>query len=313
MFDKASTRRNSQLYNATNHIVEECNLVIEDICNRAPQLTQSSSLVRADREYFPHLLVWCAECFNKSVKRNAIKRWQSKKPSDARQEAVMTVLLVLMMFAIFLTIDFFYSKAKHPVLQVAPAMRKQDATAARLRPSLVGGFSVPDNLRYHPGHTWALSESPNLVRIGIDDFASKLTGKVEHITLPQRGQWIRQGQKVWSIVRNGVKVDMVSPIEGSVSDINEAVVNDPSLATKDPYGEGWLVTVQSPDAKTNFRNLLGGALARWWTEESSMRLQRVMPNALGALAQDGGVAIDDLASTMPDEQWAKITREFFLT
>ena len=69
-------------------------------------------------------------------------------------------------------------------------------------------------------------------------------------------------------MRNGVKVDMVSPIEGSVSDINEAVVSDPSLAGKDPYGEGWMVTVQSPDAKTNFRNLLGGALARWWTEES---------------------------------------------
>ena len=80
----------------------------------------------------------------------------------------MTVLLVLMMFAIFLTIDFFYAKAKHPALQVAPAMTKQAATAPRLKPSMVGGFSVPDNLRYHPGHTWALSESPNLVRIGID-------------------------------------------------------------------------------------------------------------------------------------------------
>ena len=224
----------------------------------------------------------------------------------------MTVLLVLAMFAIFLTIDYFYSKAKHPVLQTAPAMTKH-AAAPPIKPSLVGGFSVPENLRYHPGHTWALSESPSLVRIGIDDFASKLAGKIEHITLPQRGQWVRQGQKIWSLVRNGAKVDMVSPIEGTVSDINESLVNDPSLASEDPYGEGWMVTVQSPDAKTNFRNLLGGALARWWTEESSMRLQRLVPNALGALAQDGGVAIDDVASTIPDEQWVKVTREFFLT
>ena len=37
----------------------------------------------------------------------------------------MTVLLVLMIFAIFLTIDFFYSKAKHPALRVAPAMTKR--------------------------------------------------------------------------------------------------------------------------------------------------------------------------------------------
>ena len=36
----------------------------------------------------------------------------------------MTVLLVLATFAIFLTIDFFYSKAKHPAMQVAPAMSK---------------------------------------------------------------------------------------------------------------------------------------------------------------------------------------------
>src|SRR6185369_13229538 len=153
----------------------------------------------------------------------------SKKGAKRKlSEAVMTVLLVLATFAIFLTIDYFYAKAKHPVLQVAPAMRKQQGVAATPRqPSLVGGFSVPDNLRYHPGHTWALSESPNLVRIGIDDFASKLTGKIESIALPQRGQWIRQGQKVWSVVRNGKKLDMVSPIEGSVSDINEAVVNDP--------------------------------------------------------------------------------------
>src|SRR5271168_3317767 len=215
----------------------------------------------------------------------------------------MTVLLVLVTFAIFLLIDYF--RTRHAVVQRAlqVSAAKHGSAVPRLQPALVGGFEVPENLRYHPGHTWALSESPNLVRIGIDDFASKLTGKIEHITLPQRGQWIRQGQRVWSLVRNGVKVDMVSPIEGTVSDINESVANDPALASKDPYGEGWMVTVQSPDAKTNFRNLLGGALARWWTEESSMRLQRLVPSALGALAQDGGVAIDDVAGTIPDEQW----------
>jgi glycine cleavage system H lipoate-binding protein len=226
----------------------------------------------------------------------------------------MTVLLVLATFAIFLTIDYFYSKAKHPIMRVAPVIsRARVLPAPNAKPNLIGGFSVPDNLRYHPGHTWALSESPNLVRIGMDDFATKLAGKVEQVNLPQRGQWIRQGQKVWSLIRNGVKIDMVSPIEGSVADVNDRVANDPAMLGRDPYGEGWLVTVQSPDAKTNFRNLLGGALARWWTEESSMHLQRLMPSALGALAQDGGVALDDVAATLPQEQWAKVTREFFLT
>ena len=63
----------------------------------------------------------------------------------------MTVLLVLATFAIFLAIDYFYSKAKHPVVQVAPAISPaRCATAAATQPNLVGGFAVPNHLRYHP-------------------------------------------------------------------------------------------------------------------------------------------------------------------
>jgi glycine cleavage system H protein len=223
----------------------------------------------------------------------------------------MTVILVLLTFVTFLLIDHFYSR-KHVAVQSALQAAKREGVP-RLAPSLVGGFQVPENLRYHPGHTWALSESPSLVRVGMDDFASKLAGKIERIALPQRGQWVRQGQKLWTIFRDGASVDMVSPIEGSVADINDAVVGNPELTRKDPYGEGWLLTVQSPDAKTNFRNLLGGALARWWTEESASRLQRKMPLALGALAQDGGVAIDNLTSQIPDQDWAALAKDFFLS
>jgi glycine cleavage system H lipoate-binding protein len=225
----------------------------------------------------------------------------------------MTVILVLLTFIIFLLIDHFYSRKRavtHSMLQIEPVKREG---LPRLAPSLVGGFQVPDNLRYHPGHTWALSESPSLIRVGMDDFASKLTGKVDRITLPQRGQWLRQGQKICTVYRDGNAVDMVSPIEGSVADINEVLAQDPKLALRDPYGEGWLVTVQSPDAKTNFRNLLGGALARWWTEESASRLQRKMPMALGALAQDGGVAMDNVTAHIPGQDWMQIAKEFFLS
>ena len=224
----------------------------------------------------------------------------------------MTVILVLLTFVAFLVIDHFYSKKhlKVPVLAQAPA--RSEVRAPRLQPNIVAGFRVPDFLRYHPGHTWALSESPNLVRVGMDDFASKLLGKVEKITLPQRGQWVRQGQKLITVERNGAKIDMVSPIEGSVSDINEALARDPQLARQDPYGNGWLIAVQAPDAKTSFRNLLGGALARGWMEEASARLQRSMPQFAGALAQDGGVAVDDLLGAVPDEKFAEIARQFFL-
>jgi glycine cleavage system H protein len=71
----------------------------------------------------------------------------------------------------------------------------------------------------------------------MDDFASKLAGKVEQIKLPQRGQWVRQGQKIWTMQRGGAAVDMVSPIEGSVTDINEALARDTELTRQDPYAK----------------------------------------------------------------------------
>jgi glycine cleavage system H protein len=238
-------------------------------------------------------------------------RKSRRKASVKTLEVHMTVLLVLFTFIAFLLIDYVLTRKRVPAYAAAPGPQREMA-APRLPAAVVGGFRVPDNLRYHPGHTWALSESPTLVRVGMDDFAAKLAGEIDHITMPQRGQWVRQGQKLMTLHRDGVSVDMMSPIEGSVAEINESAVEHPEVARQDPYGDGWLLTVQAPDAKINFRNLLGGALARWWTEESASRLQRQIPSALGALAQDGGVAMENLTGNLPDKRWAEVTREFFL-
>ena len=223
----------------------------------------------------------------------------------------MTVIMVLLTFAIFLSID--YVRGHKQLARQSDAQPARRPSVSQIVPAFVAGFEVPQNVRYHAGHTWALAESRELVRVGMDDFASKLIGKIDSIMLPQRGRWVRQGQKLWTIFRDGKSVDMVSPIEGTITDVNEAVARNPELARKDPYGEGWLVTVQAPDSKLNFRNLLSGTLARLWTEDSALRLRSRMPALAGALAQDGGVAMDDLTAHMPNQDWAEVTKEFFLS
>jgi glycine cleavage system H protein len=226
---------------------------------------------------------------------------------------LMTALLVLATFAVFLLIDYLHGR-KPAVVEARAAARKAPI-APRLQPAFVGGFEVRNNLRYHPGHTWALGESPNFVRVGMDDFAARLVGTVDEIAIPMRGQWLRQGQKLATVTRNGGKAELVSPIEGEVTGLNEAVLKDPSLIARDPYGEGWLVTVQAPDAKTNFRNLLSGALARRWMEDAAARLRTRLSTVAvaGAMAQDGGVAVQNMTDHLPSEAWNKLAREFFLT
>lgn len=222
----------------------------------------------------------------------------------------MTVLLVLATFAIFILVDYY--RSKQPALQLAVQPRPAAPAPARAFPMVVAGFRVPAHLSYHPGHTWAVKEGSDLVRVGLDDFAARLAGKLDHIQLPDRGRWVRQGQGAVSLKRDGAKLAMTSPVEGTVVDINEAVLRDPELARRDPYGEGWLMLVNAPDAKVSFRNLLGGSLARWWTEESATRLQRHMPATAGMLAQDGGFAVEDVGSSLPDDKWLELGREFFL-
>lgn len=223
----------------------------------------------------------------------------------------MTVLLVLAMCIICLAVDYVYirKRGKRPV-----AKRQMEAAPpGRRLPRWVAGFGLPEQLLYHPGHTWALAESPNLVRVGLDDFAAHLLGRVASVVLPLRGRWIRQGQPLATIFRDGVETKLVSPIEGVIADVNEAVRKDPSLALKDPYGQGWLISVQAPDAPTSFRNLLSGQLARRWMEEAAERLRARIPSLAGAVAQDGGLAVENLTEQLPDANWEKITHEFFLT
>ena len=223
----------------------------------------------------------------------------------------MTVILMIAMFAIFLTID--YLRKGKEARETAAAREEAASAAPRVLPTIVAGFELPDNRRYHQGHTWALQESPTLVRVGLDDFGARLAGKIDEISLPKRGQWIRQGQKFATLVRDGLKTELVSPVEGEVTNVNEALLSDLTVLNNDPYGQGWFVSVLSPDLAISFRNLLNGTLARKWMAEASSRLQMRIPALAGAVAQDGGVAVHDLTVQMPTTKWAEITREFFLT
>ena len=220
----------------------------------------------------------------------------------------MIALLIVLTFVTAILIDHLLTRKPIPLAAEAP---KEAPQRPRLIPSIVAGFEVPDNVRYHPGHTWALAESPELVRVGIDDFAAKLAGNVKAIAIPERGQWIRQGQRIIAMHHDGREIDLVSPIEGTVVDINPSILENPTLAQRDPYGDGWLLTVNSPDAKTNFRNLLGGTIARRWMDDAASRL-RAFAVPAGALAQDGGVAVTRVIDQLPDADWTAINKEFFL-
>lgn len=222
----------------------------------------------------------------------------------------MAVILVLATFLVFIVIDTILSRRKAAVPVISATT---EAATEAAGPNYVDGFAVPDNVRYHPGHAWLLRERKNVMRVGADEFAAALAGKVEKIELPKPGHWIRQGQKAWSFYRNGEKTEMVSPIEGEIVEVNTEVAADPSLLRNDPYGKGWLMTVFVPDEESTGRNLVPTNLVSGWMREAVERIYRRQPEFAGALAADGGRPAEDLCANIPNVDWKALTAEFFLT
>jgi glycine cleavage system H protein len=222
----------------------------------------------------------------------------------------MTVILVLATLLAFIVLDYVLSRRK--AAQPAAA-RPVGAIPPEPQPVYVEGFLVPDNLRYHPGHTWLLPERKHLVRIGLDEFAAVLAGPITKIELPKPGRWLRQGQKAWTLYRDGAKTEMVSPIEGEIVEVNPELAANPALLRQDPYGRGWLMTVFVPDEESTARNLLPQGLVRNWMREAVERLYARQPQLAGAVAADGGRPAPDVFAGLPDASWEAVTREFFLS
>jgi glycine cleavage system H protein len=221
----------------------------------------------------------------------------------------MTVLLVLVTFLIFIVLDWALNRGKAVQTAAAPSRAASPASA----PAYVEGFLVPEQMTYHPGHSWVVHERRGVVRVGVDEFAAALLGAAEKVDLPKPGQWIRQGQKAWGFQRQGQKAEMVSPTEGEVLEINAEVLRDPSLLRTDPYGKGWLATMHVPDEESTCRNMVPKPLVRRWMHESVERLYGLQPRLAGAVAADGGRPTGDLLAEVPDADWKQITSEFFLT
>lgn len=223
----------------------------------------------------------------------------------------MTVVLVLVMFIGFVVLDWLLHHGKQPVVVA------DKATGRASQVDRTSGFFAPENLRYHAGHGWLQRERRNLVRAGADEFAAALAGNIDRIELPKPGQWIRQGQKAWTLHRNGEVTEMVSPIEGEVIEVNQEVLKNPALLRDDPYGRGWLMALHVPDEESTTRNLIPSNLVRTWLRDAAERLYGMQPaSAYGppaATAADGGEPARDLLQGIDSLAWPEVTREFFLT
>lgn len=208
----------------------------------------------------------------------------------------------------FLVILVFYWRyLNKPIMSaVKPAINK-------IKTTLVDWFSVAEGYYYHQGHTWAVPEDKNTLRVGVDDFAQKLVGKAASINLPKIGDKLDQGETGWKMTIDSKTISMLSPVSGEVIDVNQKVVDDPNLINKEPYKSGWLFKVKTPKLQTNLKNLLFGKLAKAWMEETVDRVGGSLTAEGGLVLQDGGQMVSGFAKEIDPENWDRLAGSFFMT
>ncbi len=176
------------------------------------------------------------------------------------------------------------------------------------------GFLAPADVMFHPGHAWARLEGIDTVTVGMDDFAAKLLGSADSISLPKLGSRLKQGSLGWGFKADSRVIHMLSPVEGEVVAVNHALANSPAAAFEDPYGNGWLFKVKSSNLITNFKNMIPRGVVGEWLENLRQSISgRGSSPALAPLYADGGEPIRGIAKAVDPEGWDDLVREFFLT
>ena len=106
---------------------------------------------------------------------------------------------------------------------------------------------IPEDLRYTESHEWVSTEEDGTVRIGITDHAQESLGDLVFVELPNLGEQIDQGDSCAVVESVKAASDIYSPISGEVVAINENLEDEPGLINTDPYGDGWLYSVEPSD------------------------------------------------------------------
>jgi glycine cleavage system H protein len=106
--------------------------------------------------------------------------------------------------------------------------------------------SYPDDLLYHSEHDWARIDGDEAT-LGVTWFAQDALGELVHYEAPDVGSTVSKDASYGEVESVKAVSDLISPLSGTVLEVNAKVVSEPETVNEDPYGEGWLVRIKLAD------------------------------------------------------------------
>ena len=126
-------------------------------------------------------------------------------------------------------------------------------------------MNVPEDLRYSTDHEWVRIDGTK-VRIGITDYAQDALGDVVFVQVPELDSTVEAGAGISEVESTKSVSDIYAPVAGTVVEVNTDLDDAPEHLNTDPYGDGWICTIEFSDP-TALEGLLDAAGYRKLIEE----------------------------------------------
>ena len=177
---------------------------------------------------------------------------------------------------------------------------------------------TPAGIMYDRSHAWTFMEKDGTVKVGIDDFLQHVTGSITRIQMKSGGERIRKGEHVLSIIQNGKKLDIQSPVSGTIVARNERLMNETGILNNSPYDEGWVYSVQPENWEKESSFMIPATRFAEYLKEEFGRIRdflAVMPGVndvrlAHVVLQDGGELKDGLLEEFGPEIWEEFQMRF---
>lgn len=104
----------------------------------------------------------------------------------------------------------------------------------------------PEDLKYHKEHTW-VKVSGKKATVGITDYAQDALGDIVYIDLPEPETAVEANSELAEIESTKATSSVISPVSGTVIEVNENLSESPEIINEEPYGKGWVAVLEIED------------------------------------------------------------------
>jgi len=116
-------------------------------------------------------------------------------------------------------------------------------------------FTVKKGYLYDEQGLWVAIEN-GVARVGVTDYLQQKSGDVAFVNVPEPETEVKRGQELGSVETIKADVSINSPVSGTIRERNEELDVRPELVNEDPYGEGWLVLIETTGLESDREELL---------------------------------------------------------